>query len=70
MEDGPGWEIPAVDRGLSTDLEVDGGIDATTAKTAVQAGARVLVAGSAVFSQDDSVADAIARIRSSDAAAD
>ena len=58
------------DRGLSADLEVDGGIDATTAKTAVQAGARVLVAGSAVFSPDVSVADAIARIRSSVAAAD
>ena len=53
------------DRGLSADLEVDGGIDATTAKTAVQAGARVLVAGSAVFSPDVSVADAIARIRNS-----
>ena len=58
------------ERGLAAELEVDGGIDATTAKTAVQAGARVLVAGSAVFSQDVSVADAIARIRESVTASD
>src|SRR5205823_5463987 len=31
------------------ELEVDGGIEATTAPKAVQAGARVLVAGSAIF---------------------
>ena len=31
------------------DLEVDGGIDAATAPVAVEAGANVLVAGSAVF---------------------
>ena len=36
-------------RGLSADLEVDGGIDEETAPTVVRAGARVLVAGSAVF---------------------
>ena len=36
-------------RGLSADLEVDGGIDVETAPTVVRAGARVLVAGSAVF---------------------
>ena len=58
------------ERGLAADLEVDGGIDAITAKTAVQAGARVLVAGSAVFSQGVSVADAIARIRDSVTASD
>ena len=52
-------------RGLSADLEVDGGINETTANTAVQAGARVLVAGSAVFAQDSSVAQSIARIRDS-----
>ena len=33
------------------DLEVDGGIDATTAPLAVEAGANVLVAGSSVFWQ-------------------
>jgi len=36
-------------RGLAVDLEVDGGIDRHTAVRAVQAGANVLVAGSAVF---------------------
>ena len=35
--------------GLSIDLEVDGGIDATTAKRAIAAGADVLVAGTATF---------------------
>jgi ribulose-phosphate 3-epimerase len=36
-------------RGLSADLEVDGGIDEDTVAAVVAAGARVLVAGSAVF---------------------
>jgi len=35
--------------GLSVDLEVDGGIDATTARTAIAAGADALVAGTATF---------------------
>ncbi|MCC7260249.1 MAG: ribulose-phosphate 3-epimerase, partial [Alphaproteobacteria bacterium] len=35
--------------GRSIDLEVDGGINPETAKIAVEAGADVLVAGSAVF---------------------
>jgi ribulose-phosphate 3-epimerase len=35
--------------GLPIDLEVDGGVNATTARSVVEAGARVLVAGSAVF---------------------
>jgi len=34
------------------DLEVDGGIDATTAPLVVDAGANVLVAGSAIFSEE------------------
>ena len=45
-------------------LEVDGGINAETAPTAVAAGATLLVAGSAVFSKSRSVADALARLRS------
>jgi ribulose-phosphate 3-epimerase len=45
------------------DLEVDGGIDAKTAPQAVQAGARVLVAGSAVFGAADGVAAAMERLR-------
>jgi ribulose-phosphate 3-epimerase len=44
------------------ELEVDGGIDAVTAQTAVSAGARVLVAGSAVFGAKDGVAAASKRI--------
>ena len=36
-------------RGLDVELEVDGGIDAETAPRAVNAGATVLVAGSATF---------------------
>ena len=51
--------------GSTADLEVDGGINASTANSVVQAGARVLVAGSAVYNKETSVADAIARIRDS-----
>jgi ribulose-phosphate 3-epimerase len=40
-------------KGLSIDLEVDGGISVSTAKRAVDAGARVLVAGNAVFGKPD-----------------
>ncbi|HTT87987.1 MAG TPA: hypothetical protein VMF65_00425, partial [Acidimicrobiales bacterium] len=36
-------------RELSADIEVDGGIDEDTAPVVVRAGARVLVAGSAIF---------------------
>lgn len=39
-------------RGLSIDLEVDGGINGETAPLAVKAGANVLVAGSYVFSSE------------------
>lgn len=53
------------DRGLGAELEVDGGITAETAPLAVRAGARVLVAGSAIFNQSESVAAAMARIRES-----
>jgi ribulose-phosphate 3-epimerase len=37
------------DRGLACELEIDGGISPKTASAAAHAGARVLVAGSAVF---------------------
>jgi ribulose-phosphate 3-epimerase len=46
------------------DLEVDGGIEPETAPLAVQAGARVLVAGSAIFGAKDGVATAMHRLRS------
>ena len=45
-------------------LEVDGGIDAETAPLAVDAGANVLVAGSAIFSAKENIAAAMQRIRS------
>lgn len=41
------------ERGLATEIEVDGGVNPETAKLCVQAGATVLVAGSAVFSAPD-----------------
>lgn len=51
------------------ELEVDGGIDPATAPMVVEAGARVLVAGSAVFSTPDGVAVAMQRLRDSAKAA-
>jgi ribulose-phosphate 3-epimerase len=44
------------------DLEVDGGIDATTAALVVDAGANVLVAGSAIFNSPEGVAAAMRRL--------
>ena len=45
------------------DLEVDGGIDAATAPLVVASGANVLVAGSAVFGDNEGVAAAMGRLR-------
>jgi ribulose-phosphate 3-epimerase len=45
------------------DLEVDGGIDPSTAPRVVEAGANVLVAGSAVFGAAGGVAAAMKRLR-------
>ena len=41
------------ERGLDVEIEVDGGIDARTAPIVVDAGATILVAGSAVFGKSD-----------------
>ena len=46
------------------ELEVDGGIDATTAPLVVDAGANVLVAGSAIFNAREGIAAAMERLRS------
>ncbi len=46
------------ERSLSLDIEVDGGIDETTAPIAVGAGANVLVAGSAIFARPEPLAAA------------
>jgi ribulose-phosphate 3-epimerase len=45
------------------ELELDGGIDATTARLGVAAGADVLVAGSSIFGDHDGVAAAMKRLR-------
>ena len=45
------------------DLEVDGGIDPTTAPLTVEAGANVLVAGSAIFGDSEGVTAAMKRLR-------
>lgn len=41
------------ERGLSCDVEVDGGVDPVTSRICVEAGANVLVAGSAVYKAAD-----------------
>jgi ribulose-phosphate 3-epimerase len=45
------------------DLEVDGGIDVATAPRAVEAGARVLVAGSAIFKSPLGIAGAMRQLQ-------
>ena len=50
-------------RNLHCDIEVDGGIHDATAPLVVQAGANLLVAGSAVYNQHESVAQAIDKLR-------
>ena len=50
------------DNGFEVDIEVDGGINAETARLVVEAGANVLVAGSAVYGAEDAAA-AIRAIR-------
>ncbi|MES7891939.1 ribulose-phosphate 3-epimerase, partial [Cutibacterium acnes] len=50
------------ERNLQVEIEVDGGVNVETAKLCVEAGANVLVAGSAVYNQKDRGA-AIAAIR-------
>lgn len=50
------------EQGLAAELEVDGGISTETAPLVVEAGARVLVAGSAVFQHADGVAKGMALI--------
>ena len=44
------------ERGVAVEIEVDGGIDSKTAPLVVAAGASILVAGSAVFGQQDRTA--------------
>jgi ribulose-phosphate 3-epimerase len=50
-------------KGLTAELEVDGGINAVVAPKVVKAGARVLVAGAAVFSSGRTIKDSLAELR-------
>lgn len=58
------WVLPKIERvrkivdsaGLATDVEVDGGIDSTTIRSAREAGADVFVAGTSIFRAADPVA--------------
>jgi len=50
---------------LPTELEVDGGINAEIVPKVVQAGARVLVAGAAVFGTGQTIEESIKKIRAS-----
>jgi ribulose-phosphate 3-epimerase len=52
-------------RGLAAELEVDGGINAEVAPRVVRAGARVLVAGAAVFGSGQTVKEALKKLRAS-----
>ncbi len=53
------------EKGLAAELEVDGGITAQTAPKVVKAGARVLVAGAAVFGSGQTVAEALEKLKAS-----
>jgi len=52
-------------KGLPAELEVDGGINAEVAPRVVRAGARVLVAGAAVFNSEQTVNEALGKLRAS-----
>jgi ribulose-phosphate 3-epimerase len=51
--------------GAGYEIQVDGGIDPTTAPLAAQAGATVIVAATAVFRADVGVSEAVQRLRGS-----
>ncbi|HEX8251616.1 MAG TPA: ribulose-phosphate 3-epimerase, partial [Thermoanaerobaculia bacterium] len=57
------------ERGLQVEIEVDGGVDEKTAPVVVEAGASILVAGSAVFGRPDraaamqSIRDAVSTLK-------
>lgn len=53
------------EKGLTAELEVDGGINAEVAPRVVKAGARVLVAGAAVFASGQTVTEALKKLRAS-----
>lgn len=50
------------ERGLNTRIEVDGGVDAGNIAKVVEAGAQIIVAGSAVYGADDAAAGAVRKL--------
>ncbi len=50
---------------IPVDIQVDGGINTTTANSAVESGANILVAGSAVFNKTTSISESIKELRAS-----
>lgn len=57
------------EKGVSPEIEVDGGVNEETAPLLVRAGAQVLVAGAAIFESPLGVGEAIRRIRAAALAA-
>ena len=53
------------ERGAQAAVEIDGGIDATTAPSVVAAGASLLVAGSAIFGSAGGPGEGLRRLRAS-----
>ena len=51
------------ERGFAAEIEIDGGVNAENAAACAQAGAGVLVAGSAVFNDNASVSDSMRALR-------
>ena len=51
------------ERGLATELEVDGGVKPDNGVRVVAAGANVIVAGSAVYNDRMTIAEAVAAMR-------
>lgn len=51
------------ERGLTPDIEIDGGVKVHNAAACAEAGARVLVAGSVVFNDEASVAESMRALR-------
>jgi ribulose-phosphate 3-epimerase len=43
----------AEEKGIELEIEIDGGVNKETAKLCIEAGATVLVAGSAVYNEAD-----------------
>lgn len=52
-------------RGLQVDIEVDGGVDLETGKRCVQAGANILIAGTALFGDDAAMPAKVKALRQS-----